>query len=155
MRDEFDPATIAAMVRKNRILAIAGVLTFAALGTFGLLMYRSTPPKADQAAAEPVAVEVEDNAKLGKMLDATLQTFSADKVCYDRLNRYYFVHAAPHKKNEKWWDEGWYPMASYDFKLLENGTYVLVKYVMTEQIYPDVTGLTCKEQKADPEWFKD
>jgi len=107
----------------------------------------------DQVKVEAKAEEQFDNVKLDRQLDAALRTFAADKICYDRSTRNYFLHVAPHKKNEKFWDEGWYPIGTYKFHELENNTYVLGENVVGGQIYPDVTGLTCKEQKPDPEWF--
>ena len=100
-------------------------------------------------------IPVFDLQKLDKLFDATLRTFSADKICYDSTTQYYLLHAAPHKKDEIHWDEGWYIMSNYTFLEIENNTYVLGTHDLSNQIYPDITDLKCKEQLTDPKWFKD
>ena len=116
-----------------------------------LFVVDNAPPAAKQSN---VSTTVDDSAVLDKCLDALLRAWTITDVCYNKKNNAYFFNVAPHEHIDGVTDEGWHMLTGFEFIELDNGTWMLRESSQTEKVYPDVSGLTCKSQPADPNWFK-
>lgn len=105
-------------------------------------------------AVAPAKIEpVEPEFTLDKYFDALLRSWAVVEVCYDAKSRQYLFNVPPHPHRDDTLDEGWYMTTSYKFVELSNNSLVLEHASRSDKIYPDTTGLLCKQQAADPSWF--
>ena len=131
-------------------IAIAAGIVVLVLGAGCLSFLRNT---SSNPQAEPTAQTIAEAAE--PYIDALMRSWAVVEVCYDANTRQYLFKVAPHPNKDDTLDEGWYITTSYKFSSLSNGSVVLVSSTNSYKIFPDVSGLPCKQQAADPSWFKD
>lgn len=96
-------------------------------------------------ASTPV-VTVDQNIAIDGHLDALLRAWRITDACYDEAAKVYLVHIAQHKHEEGYTDQGWYMFDRYEFVRLQNGTYIIKATGLLIDVFPDTTGLRCKQQ---------
>lgn len=149
------------MIQINSKTALAAVLSAAAIIILGIgasIVVSDKPVLGKKVdAAETVAtVDVEaDNIKIiDGHLAALLRAWAITDACFEPKNQKYLIKVSDHTPEENVTDQGWYMLESYSFLPFANGTYTLVSSTQSGRIVPDITGLQCKSQPADPEWYK-
>ena len=130
-------------------IAVAIAVLFAIATAFAI--YSIVDEKPVGAVPTQQTNSTEDTAVLDKCLDALLRAWSITDACYNKKNNSYFFKVAPHPHI----DEGWYMLEKFTFIELDNGTWMLKESTQSGEVSPDVTGLRCKSQPADPDWYKD
>jgi hypothetical protein len=89
-------------------------------------------------------------------LDSFLKAHVVDEVCFDKKLKSFLAHVAEHPHVETWIDTGWYIIDKYNFVQLENNALLLRSEGSWDRIGSiDVTGLQCKQQVVEPDWFKE
>lgn len=136
--------------------------TFVFLGivitiSFAIFLVFRTPDKKDTNTADVKIATLESTPvepDINLLLDAMLRRFPIDQVCFDSKNKVYFVDMAPHPHDDNWKDAGWWMIDKFTFLELSNGTWLLKDFDGFIDVEPDVTGLKCKQQAPNPNWFK-
>lgn len=102
-----------------------------------------------------VRIETVNDNYIPGTLDALMRTFAIDQACHDKANNVYFYRIPEHKPIEGFAEQGWYLLPKAKFLKLQNGTYVVTETSGDIQATPDTTGLQCKTQPIDPDWFRE
>ncbi len=106
-------------------------------------------PNPNKPVVEAVAVVdkvAEGNAVVDGQIEALLRAWRITDACYDERSKVYLVNIASHKHEEGMADQGWKMIDKYEFVKLQNGTYVIKSTGYMYEVFPNTTGLRCKQQ---------
>lgn len=109
---------------------------------------------ASSSSETPTPNVSETAATEDQLLTAILFSHIINQVCHDKKNDIWFMYIPVHEHNNSKFDQGWYEMDKFKYRVLENNSLVLYDEAAWLSTYVDITGLTCKTQPADPAWFK-
>ena len=134
----------------DRLIVFLLLLFFLLSGLTGYFLIPSLipskPSTVETLKTQPLKISV---PTLDQKFDAIFRADQTTKVCFDSTLQAFFKYYPPgllkdDKGNQSEWI-GWFIVNEMEFKTISNNTLIIVKDGYVKKIYPDVTGLPCKE----------